>query len=120
MARSSPKVSYAHFRTERISLTAAMPLLAIRTCRETVVSQGRRIPRVLGQTHIADDSVAVVASHEVLHFRGGGIVKLVAADEMASQGVLLGVGRLAINDGNRHAIRGALTVLFAHGCCRDG
>ena len=33
MALSSPNVSYAHFRTERISLTAAMPLLAIRTCQ---------------------------------------------------------------------------------------
>lgn len=31
IARSSPKVSYAHFRTERISLTAAIPLLAMRT-----------------------------------------------------------------------------------------
>jgi hypothetical protein len=36
MARSSPKVSYAHFRTERISLTAAMPLLAMSTLVMTV------------------------------------------------------------------------------------
>lgn len=36
MARSLPNVSYAHFRIERISLTAAIPLLQIKTRVMTV------------------------------------------------------------------------------------
>jgi hypothetical protein len=38
IARSSPNVSYAHFRTERISLTAAIPLFAMSTYRNKHVS----------------------------------------------------------------------------------
>ena len=40
MARSSPNVSYAHFRTDRISLTAAIPLFAIRTCEAVRIGGG--------------------------------------------------------------------------------
>ena len=48
MALSFPKVSYAHFRTDRISLTAAIPLLAMSTyhratCQPVLVQEARRI-----------------------------------------------------------------------------
>jgi len=38
MALSSPNVSYAHFRTDLISFTAAIPLFAIRTYGEILIS----------------------------------------------------------------------------------
>lgn len=36
IARSSPNISYAHFRTDLISFTAAIPLLAMSTFLEMI------------------------------------------------------------------------------------
>lgn len=90
IARSSPNVSYAHFRTERISLTAAIPLFAMRTC--TASAHQASECHSACSAHIGDDCVAIVCRDKVLHFARASSVEMVAADEMRRQIVLCRIG----------------------------
>lgn len=109
MARSSPNVSYAHFRTDRISLTAAIPLFAINTWVEgqlaclaqewygTYVPAEPKLLQLLVPppalcTHIRNDSVAIVCCDKVLDFAWRCFRQSIAANEMWCQVVFSCIG----------------------------
>jgi hypothetical protein len=69
-ALSSPKVSYAHFRTDRISFTAAIPLLAIKTCSCAVSQNNLRVSGMFKKTCLGNNCVAAVVSNKVGNTRG--------------------------------------------------
>lgn len=75
-ARSSPNVSYAHFRIERISLTAAIPLLAMRTWKKEAIRL-ERWGAVHLITHLGDDGVTALALDKVGNLSRSSLVQRV-------------------------------------------
>jgi hypothetical protein len=108
IARSSPKVSYAHFRTERISLTAAIPLFAMSTCRK---AQCQHTPnyRIYGLPHICNDRVSIVRGHKVLDLARRRMAEFVASDEVRRKVELGCVGA-----------RGAISIPIDSVLCSSG
>ena len=80
MARSSKKVSYAHFLTDLISLTAAMPLFAMSTC--VVVQPRSHSGSSNGEAYAGDDGVPIMVGDKVLDGPWSRIPQMIAADEM--------------------------------------
>jgi hypothetical protein len=108
IARSSPKVSYAHFRTERISLTAAIPLFAMSTCKKAPC-QSTSNSSIHGFPHICNDRVSIVRRHKVLDLARRRMAEFVASDKVRRK-VELGCVRA----------RGAISIPIDSVLCSSG
>lgn len=105
IARSSPNVSYAHFRIERISLTAAIPLLAMRTWKEEAI----RLEGWGGAysiTYLGNDGVTALALDKVGDLSGSSLVQGVGTYTTEREGIKedeLGKQAKRLTDKVRHS-----------------
>lgn len=69
-------------------------------------------------THICDNSVTIVAGHEILHCTRWCILQLVTTDEVVCKVELRSIGRTAVHDWHRAVgVRlGTVAIDFGH-CC---
>ena len=61
---SEPNVSYDHFRMDRISLTAAIPLFAMRTLG---LQSATALLDTIQQAYFGDDRVTTLSFDEICH-----------------------------------------------------
>jgi len=85
IARSSPNVSYAHFRTDLISFTAAMPLLAIKTCYAKSEQFGIRQLARGEQKYRCDYSVSIMLGDEILDLAWSSCIQVIAPNEVGRE-----------------------------------